>query len=66
MSNFSLVPLEADTRILIDNSLDNLGWKLRGKNKNVFLEQAKSESERKKLDGKRQDYVIPLPNVRRC
>lgn len=51
-------PLEADTRTLIDKSLENLGWKLTGQDKNVFLEQPRTESERKKLNGKRADYVL--------
>lgn len=51
-------PLEADTRILIDKSLENLGWKFTGKDKNVFFEQPKTEEERKKLQGKRPDYVL--------
>lgn len=50
--------LEQDTRFLIDHTLENLGWKLTGKGKNVFFEQPKTENERKKLDGKRPDYVL--------
>lgn len=56
--NINTMPLEADTRILINNSLTNLGWHFDGKDKNVFLEQPKSEKERKKLGGKRPDYVL--------
>lgn len=52
------MPLEADTRILIDKSLENLGWKFTGKEKNVFCEQPKTEEERRKLQGKRPDYVL--------
>lgn len=52
------MPLEADTRLLIDKSLENLGWKLSGKDQNVFFERPKTESERKKLQGKRPDYVL--------
>ena len=52
------LPLEAETRILIDRNLENLGWKLKGKDKNVFFEQPKTELERKKLGGKRPDYVL--------
>ncbi|NSJ66001.1 N-6 DNA methylase [Enterocloster clostridioformis] len=51
-------PLEAETRVLIDRSLENLGWKFKGKDKNVFFEQPKTELERKKLGGKRPDYVL--------
>ncbi len=54
----NIMPLEAETRVLIDRSLENLGWKLNGKDKNVFFEQPKTESEKKKLDGKRPDYVL--------
>lgn len=52
------LPLEADTRALIDKSLENLGWKLTGRDKNVFLEQPRTEEERKQLQGKRPDYVL--------
>lgn len=52
------MPLEADTRNLIDTALTNLGWKLSGKDKNVFFEQPKTEAERKSLGGKRPDYVL--------
>ena len=50
--------LEADTRILIDNNLKNLGWNLTGKNANVFFERPKTEAEKKLLGGKRPDYVL--------
>lgn len=56
--NMNTTPLEAETRVLIDRSLENLGWKLKGKDKNVFFEQPKTELERKKLGGKRPDYVL--------
>ena len=36
MINANTMPLEAETRILIDRTLENLGWKLDGKDKNVF------------------------------
>ena len=49
--NMNTTPLEAETRVLIDRSLENLGWKLKGKDKNVFFEQPKTELERKKLGG---------------
>lgn len=52
------MPLEADTRYLIDTALTNLGWKLNGKDKNVFFEHPKTEAERKSLGGKRPDYVL--------
>lgn len=52
--NMNTMPLEAETRILIDRNLEHLGWKLSGKDQNVFYEQPKSEDEKKKLGGKRQ------------
>lgn len=52
------MPLEAETRVLIDRSLENLGWKFKGRDKNVFFEQPRTEAERKKLNGKRPDYVL--------
>ncbi len=52
------MPLEADTRLLIDTNLMNLGWSLTGKDKNVFVEQPRTEEERKRLKGKRPDYVL--------
>ena len=52
------MPLEADTRVLIDTNLKNLGWHLSGKEQNVFFERAKTENEQKKLGGKRPDYVL--------
>lgn len=51
-------PLEADTRFLIDKTLENLGWNFDGIDKNVFMEQPRTEKERQKLDGKRPDYVL--------
>lgn len=56
--NPNTMPLEAETRVLIDRSLENLGWKLSGKDQNVYYEQPRSESEKKKLGGKRPDYVL--------
>lgn len=52
------MPLEAETRVLIDRSLENLGWKLNGRDQNVYYEQPRSEAEKKKLCGKRPDYVL--------
>ena len=52
------MPLEASTRILIDKSLENLGWFLNGPKQNVFFEQPKTEKERKLLGGMRPDYVL--------
>ena len=56
--NTNIMPLEADTRVLIDNSLESLGWKLKGKGKNVYFEQPRTEAEHKMLGGKRPDYVL--------
>ena len=56
--NINTTPLEAETRVLIDRSLENLGWKLKGKNKTVFFEQPRTEAERQKLGGRRPDYVL--------
>lgn len=56
--NINTMPLEAETRILIDRNLENLGWKLSGKDQNVYCEQPRSETEKKKLGGKRPDYVL--------
>ena len=56
--NTYTTPLEADTRFLIDRSLENLGWNFKGKNKNVFVEQPRFENEKKKLAGQRPDYVL--------
>ena len=54
--------LEADTRVLIDTNLKNLGWHLAGKEQNVFFERAKTEKEQRKLGGKRPDYVLYSKN----
>ena len=51
-------PLEADVRVQVDERLKNLGWLLDGKDKNVFLEQPKTEKEKKRLKGKKPDYVL--------
>jgi len=52
------LPLEAATRQLVDTNLKNLGWEFAGKNQNVWLEQARTVTEQKKLGGKRPDYVL--------
>ncbi len=52
------MPLEAETRLLIDRNLENLGWKFKGKDKNVYVEQPRTDEEKKKLGGKRPDYVL--------
>jgi len=52
------MPLEMNTRNLINKSLENLGWVLDGTQQNVYFEQPKTENEKKKLGGKRPDYVL--------
>ena len=47
-----------DTRELINRNLENLGWKLHGTSRNVYFEQPRTERERRKLGGKRPDYVL--------
>ncbi|MEE0496285.1 MAG: N-6 DNA methylase [Cyanobacteriota bacterium] len=52
------LPLEKDTVYLINRSLENLGWRFEGKDKNVFQEQPRTEAERRLLEHKRPDYVL--------
>lgn len=52
------MPLEKDTVYLINRSLENLGWKFEGKDKNVYQEQPRTEAERRLLEHKRPDYVL--------
>lgn len=50
-----------DTRILVDKSLENLGYNSNERNNNfqhIYREQPKFEKERIQLSGKRPDYVI--------
>ncbi|HCR4063000.1 TPA: N-6 DNA methylase, partial [Proteus mirabilis] len=57
----TLCSLEADTRLLIDKTLENLGYssdESNGKFKHIYREQPRSKEEQKKLKGKRPDYVI--------
>jgi type I restriction enzyme M protein len=52
-------PIEQSVRTLVDEQLKNLGWRLaNGKRCNVFQEQPRTIKERKKLKGKRPDYVL--------
>lgn len=53
-------PVEANTRWLIDKSLENLGWILdvNSAERNVFLEQPKTKEEIKLLGGEKPDYVL--------
>lgn len=52
------LPLEAETRVLIDKTLENLGWRLSGRDKNVFFEQPRTTEEQSLLGGRRPDYVL--------
>lgn len=53
-------PLEAHTRTQIDLRLMNLGWILDQSNPhcNVFQEQAKTEEQNQRFEGKKPDYVL--------
>jgi type I restriction enzyme M protein len=56
MQNF---PLEQNIRTLVDEQLKNLGWNLSNdENCNVYQEQPRTLEEKKKLNGKRPDYVL--------
>lgn len=50
--------LESDTKLLIDRSLENLGWVLSGEDKNVFYAHPKTSQEERSLRGKQPDYVL--------
>ena len=56
----SLLSVERDTEILIDNQLRNLGWRNDPKSaeRNVYQQRVKTESQRKKLHGMRPDYIL--------
>ena len=51
--------MEAYTRQIIDSQLNNLGWVIK---KNIFFEEPRTNEEKKKLEGKRPDYVIYSSN----
>jgi len=53
-------PTEVDVRTQINRNLENLGWILdsRKAERNVFQETPRTEEEKKKLKGKRPDYVL--------
>lgn len=54
-----LSPTEQNVRSLVDAQLKNLGWHLdHNELCNVFQEQPRTPEERKKLLGKRPDYVL--------
>ncbi len=52
--------VERDTEIIIDNQLKNLGWdnNPHSSSRNVFLQRVKTDKQKKKLQGKRPDYVL--------
>lgn len=57
---------EQSVRTLVDEQLKNLGWILsKGKNCNVFQEQPRTVEERKKLHGRRPDYVLYSSDISR-
>ncbi len=57
---------EQSIRTLVDEQLKNLDWNLTaGKGCNVFQEQPRTVEERKKLKGKRPDYVLYAKNSAR-
>lgn len=59
-------PTEQGVRTLVDEQLKNLDWKLtKGKDCNVFQEQPRTVKERKKLKGKKPDYVLYSSNPSR-
>ncbi|MCO6494486.1 MAG: N-6 DNA methylase [Bacteroidetes bacterium] len=55
-----ILTIERDTEILIDNQLRNLGWNNdpKSKDRNVYQQRVKTESQKEKLQGKRPDYVL--------
>lgn len=55
MQNFKI---EQDIRSSVDEQLKNLGWIFEGKDRNVFQEQPRENIQKKKLKGKRPDYVL--------
>lgn len=59
-------PTEQNVRTLIDEQLKNLGWNLdKGKKCNVYQEQPRTIEEKKKLKGKRPDYVLYTNKIER-
>lgn len=56
----SLLSVERDTEILIDNQLRNLGWHNdpRSPQRNVFQQRAKTSEQKKKLQGLKPDYIL--------
>jgi len=52
--------VERDTEILIDNQLKNLGWNNdpHAADRNVYQQRVKTEAQKRKLQGKRPDYIL--------
>ena len=58
--NTNTMPLEAETRVLIDRSLENLGWKLSGKEQNVYYSSlALKQKKRNSAESDRTMFCIP-------
>lgn len=58
--NMNTMPLEAETRILIDRNLEHLGWKLSGKDQNVFYERQSQKMRRKSSVANAQTMFFTL------
>ena len=56
----SLLSVERDTEILIDNQLRNLGWTNdpQSANRNVYQQRVKTQAQRQKLQGLKPDYIL--------
>ena len=56
----SLLSVERDTEILIDNQLRNLGWHNDPQSpaRNVYQQRVKTQAQRKKLHGMKPDYIL--------
>ena len=56
----SLLSVERDTEILIDNQLRNLGWSNdpRSPSRNVFQQRVKTKAQRQRLQGLKPDYIL--------
>jgi type I restriction enzyme M protein len=54
------IPIERDTELLINTQLSNLGWEIKpqSKNRNVYIQRVKTESQKASLKGKIPDYVL--------
>lgn len=57
--------MEQDTRYIIDNSLSNKGWVLdpESQDRNVYFERPKTPEQKKKLKGKKPDYILYQKNT---